>query len=58
LGRWPEEARGLLFNAYGNINEIDARGGKVLTAPFPFPDLYHHYANSWNVPRGQSLLDT
>ncbi|QUP53622.1 hypothetical protein GO998_07515 [Ralstonia syzygii] len=58
LGRWPEEAHGLLLNAHGNINAIEARDGKVLTAPFPFADLYHHYANSWAVPRGQSLLDT
>lgn len=57
LGRWPEEAHGLLLNAHSNISEIEARDGKVLKAPFPFSDLYHHYANSWAVPRGQSLLD-
>jgi hypothetical protein len=58
LGRWPEEAHGLLFNSHGDINKIEARDGKVLAAPFPFTDLYHHYANSWAVPRGKSLLDT
>jgi len=57
LGRWPQEAHGLLLNANGNINEIAARDGKVLTAPFPFADLYHHYSDSWAVPRAQSLLD-
>ncbi|MGD0075919.1 MAG: VWD domain-containing protein [Candidatus Binataceae bacterium] len=57
LGRWPEEAHGVLLNANGNINEIEARDGKVLTAPFPFADLYHHYADSWTVPPKQSLLD-
>ena len=58
LGRWPEEAHGLLLNAQGNVNEIEARDGKVLKAPFPFINLYHHYANSWAVSREESLLDT
>lgn len=57
LGRWPEEAHGLLLNANGNVNEIEARDGKVLKAPFPFNDLYDHYAKSWAVPQEQSLLD-
>ncbi|MGF6782199.1 VWD domain-containing protein [Paraburkholderia sp. GAS334] len=57
LGHWPEEAHGLLLNSHGDISEIEARDGKVLIAPFPFSELYHHYANSWAVPRGQSLLD-
>jgi hypothetical protein len=58
LGRWPEEAHGLLLNAHGNINEIEARDGKVLKAPFQFRDLYQHYANSWAVSREQWLLDS
>jgi hypothetical protein len=49
---------GVLLNANDNISEIEARDGKVLTAPFRFADLYHHYANSWTVPTEQSLLDT
>ena len=57
LGRWPEEAHGVLLNSNGNINEIEARDGAVLRAPFPFPDLYHHYADSWTVPAEHSLLD-
>jgi len=57
LGRWPEQAHGTLLNANSNINEIAARDGRVLTAPFPFTDLYHHYADSWTVPPEQSLLD-
>ena len=56
LGRWPEEAHGILLNANDDINKIEARDGQVLTAPFPFADLYHHYADSWSVPR-ESLLD-
>jgi hypothetical protein len=57
LGRWPERARGTLLNADNNITQVAARDGSVLTAPFPFADLYHHYADSWSVPREQSLLD-
>ena len=57
LGRWPEQAHGTLLNANSNINEIAARDGRVLTAPFLFTDLYHHHADSWTVPPEQSLLD-
>jgi hypothetical protein len=56
LGRWPAEVRGLLANANGNANEIEASDGTVLTAPFSFDDLYHHYADSWRVASGDSLL--
>jgi len=56
LGRWPERARGVLMNANGHVNQIAARDGAVLTAPFPFADLYHHYADSWSVPADESLL--
>jgi hypothetical protein len=58
LGRWPERAQGTLFNPNGNIQQIATRDGSLLTAPFPFVDLYHHYADSWAVPREESLLDT
>jgi hypothetical protein len=57
LGRWPMEARGVLVNANGRVNEIESRDGEVLTAPFPFADLYHHYADSWTVPPEESMLD-
>jgi hypothetical protein len=56
LGRWPAIVRGILANANGNVNEIEARDGSVLTAPFGFADLYHHYAESWSVPARESLL--
>lgn len=56
LGRWPSNVRGLIANPNGNINQIAARDGTVLTNPFPFADLYHRYADSWRVPRGESLL--
>ena len=57
LGSSPEAAHGILLNPGGNISQIAARDGAVLTAPFPFADLYHHYAESWAVPSKQSLLD-
>jgi hypothetical protein len=56
LGRWPSNVRGILGNANGRANEIEARDGSVLRAPFPFADLYHHYADSWRVPPRESLL--
>jgi hypothetical protein len=56
LGRWPSNVRGLIANPNGNVNQIAARDGTVLTNPFPFADLYHRYADSWRVPRGESLL--
>ena len=39
LGLWPTKVSGLLANANGNVNEIEASDGKVLTNPFPFEDL-------------------
>ena len=48
--------RGLLTNANGNINQIAARDGTLLTNPFPFEDLYHGFADSWRVPAKESLL--
>ncbi len=56
LGRWPVKVSGLLANAGGNVNEIAASDGTVLTNPFPFEDLYHLYADSWRVDPGESLL--
>ncbi|MGI8568361.1 MAG: hypothetical protein ACR2KT_04485 [Methylocella sp.] len=56
LGRWPVEARGLLANANGNVNEIATRDGIALANPFSFEDLYHRYADSWRVPSKESLL--
>lgn len=56
LGRSPVKVRGLIANANGNVNQIETRDGTVLTNPFPFEDLYHHYADSWRVASGESLL--
>jgi len=56
LGHWPAKVRGLLANANGNVNEIEARDGAVLTNPFTFEDLYHRYGDSWRVPPEESLL--
>ena len=56
LGRWPDNAIGLLANANGNVNAIATRDGAVLTNPFPYDDLYHRYADSWRVPANESLL--
>src|SRR5262249_18155520 len=55
-GRWPAKVRGLLANANGNVNEIEARDGTVLTNPFPFADLYYRYGDSWRVRSDESLL--
>jgi von Willebrand factor type D domain len=57
LGRWPTDARGVLANARGNANLIAARDGAVVSAPFPFETLYHHYADSWRVRPPESVLD-
>ena len=56
FGRWPIEVSGLLANANGNVNQIAARDGTVLTNPFSFEQLYNQYADSWRVPVGESLL--
>jgi len=56
LGHWPAKVRGLIANAGGNVNQIAARDGAVLTAPFPFDGLHHHYADSWRVRANESLL--
>jgi hypothetical protein len=56
LGRWPQPIHGILTNVKGHVNQIAARGGQTLTAPFALADLYHPYADSWRVPERTSLL--
>jgi VWD domain-containing protein len=56
LGRWPQNVRGVLANANGQVDKIQARNGPVLTAPFSFAQLYHQYADSWRVLATESLL--
>jgi len=56
LGHWPANVTGLLANANGNVNQIAARDGTVLTNAFSFEDLYNRYGESWRVGRGESLL--
>jgi len=57
LGHWPARVSGILANAAsGNVNQIEARTGSLLTAPFAFANLYHEYADSWRVPAKESLL--
>jgi hypothetical protein len=56
LGRWPAKVRGLLANANGNVNQIAARDGTVLTNPFSFEDLYGRYGESWRVKPEDSML--
>jgi hypothetical protein len=56
LGRWPVAVKGLLANPAGNVNQLEARDGTVLTNPFNFTDLYQHYGKSWRVPASESLL--
>jgi hypothetical protein len=56
LGLWPSSVRGLIANPNGNINQIAARDGFVLTNPFNFNDLYHRFADSWRVSGETSML--
>lgn len=56
LGRCPVEVSGLLANANGDVNKIATREGAVLTNPFSFQELYHHYGESWRVAPEESLL--
>jgi hypothetical protein len=56
LGRWPTAVHGVLANANGKVNQIEARTGAVLTAPFQLNQLYHQFADSWRVPERESLL--
>jgi hypothetical protein len=57
LGRWPSDVRGLLGNVNGNVMQVAARDGTVLTAPFALGDLYGKYGESWRVPMKDSLLN-
>lgn len=56
LGRWPSSVHGLIANANGNVNQIAARDGTVLTNAFSFDDLYHRFGESWRVSPRESLL--
>ncbi len=58
LGNCCGKVRGLLANADGNVNQIAARDGTVLTNPFNFEELYHRFADSWRVSPKESLLPT
>jgi hypothetical protein len=51
-----DKVRGLLANAKGNVNQLVARDGTVLTNPFTFKDLYSTYGDSWRVSPKDSLL--
>jgi hypothetical protein len=56
LGQWPSSVHGLIANPNGNVNQIEARDGVVLTNPFNFNDLYHRFADSWRVSGEASML--
>ena len=56
LGKWPNKVSGLLANSGGNVNQIAARDGTVLTAPFAFQEFYQRYGQSWRVSQEESLL--
>jgi hypothetical protein len=58
LGNCSAEVKGLIANADGNVNQIAARDGTVLTNPFNFEQLYHPFADSWRVSPKESLLHT
>jgi hypothetical protein len=56
LGHWPAKVRGLVANANGNVNQVEARDGTVLSTPFQFEELYHRFGDSWRVRADESLL--
>jgi hypothetical protein len=56
LGNCSAKVKGLIANANGNVNQIAARDGTVLTNPFNFEQIYHHFADSWRVSPKESLL--
>jgi hypothetical protein len=58
LGHWPANVTGLLANTNGNVSQIAARDGTVLTNLFSFEAFYNRYGESWRVARGESLLST
>jgi len=57
VGRWPQvKARGLLGNPTGVTDQIATRFGTVLREPVSFTDLYRRYADSWRVPKDESMI--
>ncbi|MFZ1689046.1 MAG: hypothetical protein WAU70_16615, partial [Flavobacteriales bacterium] len=48
--------KGLLANHNGNVDQLEARDGTVLTNPFNFDEFQHHYTDSWRVSDKESLL--
>lgn len=56
LGDWPEAVSGLLANAPGTDNELEASNGTIIDTPIDFNTLYDVFGNSWAVPSGQSLV--
>jgi len=56
LGHWPAKLSGLLANPNGNVNQIAARDGTVLTNEFSFEELYNRFGDSWRVSPRESLL--
>jgi hypothetical protein len=57
LGHTPQpQARGLLGNPNGSVNQLVTSNGVVLTEPVAFTDLYHGYADSWRVQPNASLF--
>ena len=49
-------ARGLVANHDGKVDELAARDGAVFAAPVSFANLYHPYADSWRVQPKETLL--
>lgn len=56
LGHWPAQVKGLLANVNGNVNQLAARDGTVLTNEFSFEDLYQRFGESWRLSPRESLL--
>ena len=57
LGHWPANLTGLAANANQDVNQIAAKEGFVLTAPFAFGEFYHVYGQSWRSGfDGEDLL--
>jgi hypothetical protein len=55
LGHSPQQPRGLLGGAR-NGRALMTSTGTILKQPVSFDNLYHSYAESWRVPREQSLF--
>ncbi|KAI5916452.1 hypothetical protein [Thauera sp. 2A1] len=56
LGRWPTYVKGLLASASDNAGAVEARKGKIFTAPFDFETFYQDYGDSWRVTNDESLF--